>query len=344
MTFLSSGAKRLETTQARLQAYIENVLSDIVDPDSPFSLLDFPNYSNIGDSAIYFGELCYFSRRNMRPSYVSTTNNFDPVEMDARTHGGAIYLQGGGNFGDIWPWFQPFREGILERFKGRKVVQLPQTIFYSSQKELDRTARVIEKHGAFTLLVRDQRSFDLATKSFQCTVRLCPDMAFCIGSIDRPSAPSYELLLHLRNDKEAASLHDISKLSQTPGILHADWPNEGPRRNKYFNVRAGLGVIPTAITKGGIAFREARYRKLAEARLARGVRLLGNAKAVITDRLHGHIISSLMGMPHAVLDNSYGKTSGFMDAWETAEEHSYLASSLDEALEILRTKENLKIA
>ena len=36
---------------------------------------------------------------------------------------------------------------------------------------------------------------------------------------------------------------------------------------------------------------------------------------MVTDRLHAHILSLLLDIPHVVLDNSYGKVGGFVDAW-----------------------------
>jgi pyruvyl transferase EpsO len=36
---------------------------------------------------------------------------------------------------------------------------------------------------------------------------------------------------------------------------------------------------------------------------------------VITDRLHAHLLALLLDIPHAALDNSYGKLGRFLDAW-----------------------------
>jgi len=47
----------------------------------------------------------------------------------------------------------------------------------------------------------------------------------------------------------------------------------------------------------------------------RGCRVLSQGRLVITDRLHGHILSLLMGIPHVLLDNSYGKVRRFYEAW-----------------------------
>jgi pyruvyl transferase EpsO len=36
---------------------------------------------------------------------------------------------------------------------------------------------------------------------------------------------------------------------------------------------------------------------------------------VVTDRLHGHILSVLLGIPHVLMDNSYGKNESFYATW-----------------------------
>jgi exopolysaccharide biosynthesis protein PssK len=46
-----------------------------------------------------------------------------------------------------------------------------------------------------------------------------------------------------------------------------------------------------------------------------GCRLLARGKVVVTDRLHGHILSLLLGIPHVLLDNSYGKLRHFHETW-----------------------------
>lgn len=339
MTPYSDSTNSSAAIVSRLSDTISHTLADIVDPSMPFALLDFPHYDNIGDSAIYLGELAYFDARGMRPAYVSTNNDFDAASMESAIGDGAIYLQGGGNFGDLWPWFQPFREEILARYPGRRVVQLPQTIHYASQERIDQTARLIEKHGAFTLLVRDRPSYELATRSFQCDVRLCPDMAFCIGSVRR-TAPTYELLLHLRKDKETTGGHDSEPYAGKTGVLVADWPHE--RRRHLIDLRGKAATFLRGAALGGQnRFREAYFRTLADMRFNRGVALLGSARAVVTDRLHGHIISTLMDLPHAVLDNSYGKTSNFSGAWSTISDRSFLADSLPEAVELLRRRDRV---
>jgi pyruvyl transferase EpsO len=45
-----------------------------------------------------------------------------------------------------------------------------------------------------------------------------------------------------------------------------------------------------------------------------------------------HIVSLLLGRPHAVLDNSYGKVRNFMTAFSGGSDLSYLATSLDDGI------------
>jgi exopolysaccharide biosynthesis predicted pyruvyltransferase EpsI len=318
-----------EITQ--LQALIADQFSDIVSPDIRFALLDFPDHDNIGDSAIYSGEINFFDRHRMTPAYVSTTQNCDWPMLERSIGDGPIFLHGGGNFGDLWPWYQPFREEVLTRYPGRRVIQFPQTLYYKSQEALDRTARIIERHGAFLLYVRDQVSYDLATRNFQCDVRLCPDMAFCIGPLKRDK-PDLDLLLHLRTDLEAAEEYKVNDDAIEGSFLRADWPEEeagfAEKRKQRDIIRLSL-----AFAKGGRnRYLEARYRYLAQHRVSTGISLLSRGQHIITNRLHGHILSFLLDIPHCVLDNSYGKISSFMEAWNISGGNVAQAGSLGEAL------------
>ena len=72
--------------------------------------------------------------------------------------------------------------------------------------------------------------------------------------------------------------------------------------------------------RGGLSKRDnARaaqtFEPLAVRWVDHGMRVLAGGRVVVTDKLHGHIFCTLLGLPHVVLDNSYGKVSGMLDAW-----------------------------
>lgn len=311
---------------------IDDVLRPLTSNLSSLVLLDFPNHENVGDSAIYLGEIAFFAHNlGNRPAIVGTWDNTEWRAIDASSVSDPIFLHGGGNFGDLWTDHQTFREDVLRRFPERRVIQLPQSIHYTDPSLIERTARAIEQHGNFVLLVRDERSYELARSHFRCEVHRCPDMAFYLGPLARPTDAAHPLLLLMRTDHEvnAGMVEDGGLIP--PEAVRADWLNE-PTNTRRRAKTAAMAAMLASLSFSEMALKERYYAALARARLNRGLRQLASADFVITDRLHAHILSVLLNIPHAVLDNSYGKVSGFMDLWTRDFSGARRANSLSAAL------------
>ena len=300
--------------------------------DGRVALLDFPAHSNVGDSAIWLGELaCLRASGITRLRHACDLRNYDRREVARRIGRGTILLHGGANFGDLWPEYQQFRERVISDFPDNPIVQLPQSIHFQHRAALDRARRVVNAHQSFTLLVRDRRSLELAGNEFRAPISLCPDLAFCLGAIPRPGAPVRPLLWLSRTDHEAGG----ERPSGAARDICADWIGEPPMR---------LASLSRRISRLGARWRlaarllhrpQARlYEALATRRLDRGCRLLSSARVVITDRLHGHILCVLLGIPHVVLDNNYGKVRGFHETWTDSCELAHWSDSATEALAI----------
>jgi pyruvyl transferase EpsO len=322
-----------------LRSKIDAVMAPITKELSQLILLDFPNHANVGDSAIWLGELAYFAAaRGKRPAFVCTKDYCSWDTLARLMTDAPIFLHGGGNFGDLWPGFQSFREAVLERFPGHPVVQLPQTIHFEDSTALRRTAEAIRRHGNFVLLVRDTESLDLARKTFSCAVHLCPDMAFYLQDRPRPCEPTRDLLFLLRNDRERA---EGRRLFASPNIERSDvqdWLDEDPRLFQSFRRRTALGSLlrlghglPSKTT-----LRQILYRNLAEHRLNRGLTLLSSSRYIITDRLHAHILSLFLSIPHVALDNSYGKVSRYIEQWTGDCDIVRTARTIEAGIEIWR--------
>ncbi|WP_185983292.1 polysaccharide pyruvyl transferase family protein [Aureimonas mangrovi] len=329
-----------EALIARLRGLIDEKLAPAraAARGTPFALLDYPDHPNVGDSAIWLGETAWMrDALGAMPAYVCR-QEADWQTLDRLVPEGPIFLHGGGNFGDLWPQHQLFREEVLERYSGRTVIQLPQSIHYRDPAAIERTARVIAAHGAFALLVRDEKSLALARERFDCTVALCPDMAFCIGAQKRP-APQIPVLLLLRTDLER------STAALDPADLPAGWemddwlvdePGLYPHALKATRIDALKTLDPRQWSRPA---RETRYLEtLAQMRFDRGIAMLSRARFVITDRLHVHILSTLLGLPHVFLDNSYGKIRGLSDAFGTRWEGADHAETLEEAIALAKAR------
>ena len=312
----------------RLQARVAAELADLA--GQPFALVDFPDHANVGDSAIWLGTTAFFRRHHRNePRYVASIAAFSPASLRRAHPDGPILIHGGGNFGDLWPRHQAFREQLLETFPDRPIVQLPQSVHYGDPRVADRTARIISRHGRFRLLVRDQASLDFAAERFDCSVRLCPDLALCLGPRERPAPAVVDVLCLFRTDRERATPHALPATHLRVQV--PDWLAE---RRLPVRLRE-LGAVAARVRSGArqpTALRVARYEAAAAARVARGCRLLSSGRVVVTDRLHAHLLSLLLAIPHAALDNTYGKLGRFLDAWTGDAPGFHRFGSAEEAL------------
>jgi exopolysaccharide biosynthesis predicted pyruvyltransferase EpsI len=296
-----------------LSARIDQVLSPLVPAGVPCALVEFPNYANAGDSAIWLGEKAWLRKNGNPVVYSCTMDSYHPGQLADRLGTGVILLQGGGNFGDLWVSHQYFRERIVKDFPQNKIIQLPQSIHFQDPDRTERTRKVLGEHPDFTLLVRDQPSYDLATTELQVPVFLCPDMAFALGTLPRPGRPQEQILWLSRTDKE--TLNQAAPLS-SEGFVRTDWLEE-PSSDSREELERLSRELKTEPSRFGDLFPplSAAYDRVAEERLLRGSTLLSQGSVVVTDRLHGHIMCLLLDIPHVLMDNSYGKVSGFYDAW-----------------------------
>lgn len=313
----------------RLEARAAEELADLA--GQPFALVDFPDHANVGDSAIWLGTTTFFRRHHhSEPRYVASISAFSAAALRRAHPEGPILIHGGGNFGDLWPRHQQFRERLLERFRGRPIVQLAQTVHYQNPAAADRTARAIARHGNVRLLVRDRPSLEYAAAKFDCPVRLCPDLALCLGPQQRPAEPEVDVLCLLRTDRERAVAAPAAR--EGIRVRVADWLGEA-RLPVYLEELAAVAARFRDRSKARGSLRLARYDAAAGARVARGCRLLSSGRVVITDRLHAHLLCLLLGIPHGVLDNSYGKLARFLDAWTGEAASVRRFASPDEALD-----------
>ncbi|WP_432570301.1 polysaccharide pyruvyl transferase family protein [Kineococcus sp. SYSU DK005] len=157
------------------------------------ALLDFPGHRNVGDSLIWLGERRLLARAGTRVAYTCEHHSLREGALRRRSGTAPVLLHGGGNFGDVWPQYPRFREGVT-----------------------------------------------------------------------------------------------------------------------------------------------AAYSSMARQNLAAGVRTFSRGRVVVTDRLHGHVLCLLLGIPHVVLDNSYGKIRDFREAWTSGSELTRTATTADEAVDLAR--------
>jgi exopolysaccharide biosynthesis predicted pyruvyltransferase EpsI len=294
-----------------LAARLRIGLAKLVRPAEAVALLDFPNHDNIGDSAIWLGELAWLRDAGHELAYASDHTGFSAAELRRRLPRGTILLHGGGNFGDLWPVYQRFREHVLAVFPYHRIVQLPQTVHFHDPRAVQRTARVIAAHPDVTVCVRDHASQRITRERLGARAELLPDMALALGPLE-PGPIRHEVLCLLREDQERV----VGR--RAPAGVQLDWPRQRRRSlalRQTTRLVGKLGSLARPVAHVTAPALAAGYRQLAHERLEAGLEVVGAGSLLVTDRLHGHILGLLAGVPQLLLDNSYGKLRGFWQVW-----------------------------
>jgi exopolysaccharide biosynthesis predicted pyruvyltransferase EpsI len=325
-----------EALIAKLRARIDATLRPMLHATRSAALLDFPSHSNVGDSAIWLGELAYLrSLGGVSLAYTCDARSYSRGELAKRLGSGIILLSGGGNLGDLWEEPQQLRERVIKDFPDTRIVQLPQSIHFQSQRALLRAREIFDSHSRLTLLVRDRQSLTFARNEFRNPSHLCPDMAFCLGPLKRPRVKAEKIVWLSRTDKESAGPNQSTLGTD---IEPVDWLDEPVTALRTLNKMLDGRLMRYA--RGASGFNRVRSRvweQLAHQRLSRGCRLLSAGRTVLTDRLHGHVLSVLLGIPHLLLDNSTGKVRSFYETWTSSLPHVRWCSTPVEALALATT-------
>lgn len=289
-----------------LKERLQRILASIP-PGSNIHYLDYPVYNNGGDLLIMKGAEAFFRANGIRVRGRYSVLDYPdglPIPADQ-----IIVLQGGGNFGDLYPTHQRFREKIVAAYPNHRIVILPQTIHYKDESAFDLAAEVFNRHPDVHLYVRDPQSFEAASRKFhRCQVVLSPDMAHQLWPIEPRSRPEKELLCFFRTDIEKTGYQD--RLEREAGD-YMDW---GSLYNKV--ERKSIRVIGRMLrNRGSASLTQAIWGKYSDYLVGKAIRTFSGYRHVRTSRLHGHILSCLLDKPNVLLDNSYGKNSNYYRTW-----------------------------
>ncbi|KAJ1562534.1 hypothetical protein HK405_010973 [Cladochytrium tenue] len=231
-----------------------------------------------------------------------------------------------------------------------------------------------KRHGNLTLVGRDARSFAVLRRYFGAhhRVALAPDIAFMLGPVDRasgrwrPNSPGAggraSLVDGIRrreweddaggiesdvggedagggNDGRPGGLVDVlvqqrtDKEGRREQRSRAAWREleyDGDRSTFSYELGDWLGG-DSGTKKAASA---GKPDERAEARTRAGLDFLWRGRLVVTNRLHGHILSMLMGKPHVLLDNLHGKVVNYHATWTQTCTLARFAASVPEAIRL----------
>ena len=285
---------------------------------SDYLLLDLPYHKNIGDILIWQGELNYLKSKPYRCLGCSNKDTFQFPDLPPDV---IILLHGGGNFGDLYRSCQEFRRKIVSQYKKNKIVMFPQSVYYQEANLIFEDSNILKDHTNLYLCARDYPSYKFMCKHF-CSnhVLLVPDMAFFLDlKISEGSrfGAKHKSLCFKRIDKESVAAATNDQHYDHVG----DWPTF---EKTYIRVVTlyialalyrrlprwvfGKNIMANMIDVFGTYFVKDFLVKL-------GIDFITPYSEITVDRLHGLILSFLMGKRIRYRDNSTGKLSAFVSTW-----------------------------
>lgn len=289
----------------QLRHTISESLCPIINRD--YYLLEVPYYTNIGDTLIWQGERDFLSGfpYHCKGAFSLESFRFPKIDGDV-----LIIFQGGGNFGDLWCKHHDFKMKVVEHYPNNEFLFMPQTVFFQDNEKLKKCAEFLS-HYNVTICARDQHSFELLIETFKNRILLVPDMAFCmnIQCWDRKYSAKKPLLLK-RIDIELRNTDSLMRYENADMEI-SDWPT-------IYNqdVMTRCMYISKSFPRKAPWLADLFCTWLYRPYLIRvGVKFLRSHSEIITTRLHGAILSLLLGMKVSFIDNSYGKNRQFYDTW-----------------------------
>src|SRR5690606_37228453 len=131
------------------------------------------------------------------------------------------------------------------------------------------------------------------TANFAAPISLCPDSAFFLGPI-AVDPTDVDVVYLRRSDKESNVGTDVDSYRRRGLRVEVnDWLEQDlPERIMQRCVRA---LIKSGAIRNTRPLLRHAYNLLAQLRAQRGIRILARGHCVVTDRLHAHILSVLLG-------------------------------------------------
>ena len=195
--------------------------------------------------------------------------------------------------GSLYPYIERMRRFCVSKIKNNLVICMPVSVYfkedYKGNRELKNSLKVYNRSDNLKIFTRDKFSFDFLRKHIsKDKIILSPDMVYYLsGQVLEMVNKNEDYLICLRNEGETAlGATGRERLSRT-------------LVKEYDNAFLYDTTIWRTVNMG---FREVELDTL--------FRMFARAKCVITDRMHGMIISFIMGTPCVVLKSLDTKILG----------------------------------
>lgn len=274
-----------------------------LNPEKKYAFVFFAaDYNNLGDLAITVSQRKFLMSLIGEEYTVIKINEGDTYNWIGEikklpSENVLITLIGGGNSGSLYDFIEIPRRFILKRFKNYRIISFPQTIFFDDSEQAlavkTEFFKVANKCKNLTLVAREKNSDKIYMDNTKVRVLLTPDIVFSYEKYVKrsESRQANSVAFVLRDDKEKA--------------LDVEF-----QRNLIESVEKRFDKVEYMDTCD-VEYKEDNAQKLLDDYLTR----LQSISLVITDRLHGMILSYITKTPCIVFDNNNQKIESTYNTW-----------------------------
>lgn len=274
-----------------------------LNPQKKYAFVLFAaDYNNLGDLAITVSQQKFLAELIGEDYTIVKINESDTYEwiheMKRMSPDNVlITLIGGGNSGSLYDFIEIPRRFILKSFKNYKIISFPQTIFFDDSEQSlaikNEFTSLANRCKKLTLVAREKNSERIYKNNTKARVLLTPDIVF-----------SYEKYVKMSESRQANSVAFVLRDDKEKALDVAF------QRKFIKSVEKRFDKVEYMDTCD-VEYKEDNAQKLLDDYLTR----LQSISLVITDRLHGMILSYITRTPCIVFNNNNQKIESTYNTW-----------------------------
>lgn len=286
-------------------------------------------YGNVGDLAITYASEKFLREKSGRK--VIMINDSISVMMAGRlrrfiTPKDIVVFQGGGNFGDIYPIIEREREQVFSRVHCKQplMIQMPTSINYEDSDRIS-FSKIRNIYSYVSIFARESKSYRTGkAMALGRDLALVPDIVCTlipeVMSQHLQHRPEYSTIIVIRrSDNERQPNNVMEKL------IHSYASNS----------KINVVYTDTVVDVPALSIRtEKSRRQIVDDKISE----IAKADVVITDRLHGMILSRVAQVPVIAFDNSTHKIKHTVSDWLSDDEGVLFVDS-NESLSVSKVDE-----
>lgn len=276
-------------------------------------LMGTPIHGNVGDHAITMGEIAilesFYDIRDIK--IIEGINNLI-IGKRFISSKDMIFIQGGGNVGDLYPSEMKYRTDIIKKFPNNKKIIFTASIYFKEQANKELQLNELFNDNNITFLSRESKTYDMVNEYENVKNFLLPDVVNLL--MQKQSTKNNNSVLLLKRE-------DIEKVINTNILIDKIEENIGQREL----------IIDDTIKYAIFDLKEGKIE------VEKILKKIKNSDLVITDRLHGMILSYISNTPVIVLPGNI-KIEESYNLWYSDAPKVHFLNDVDDLNSILIEK------